>query len=92
MVRGRFKQLLLAQLVLFGTVTSPKALMDPILRRVDDALEDEVLLESVLEAFRKRRPNSKRRGRYGTPAEVALRMLVCRPTSARDRPDRPPAR
>ena len=76
MVRGRYKQLLLAQLVLFGAVSSPEELMDPVLRRVDDALDDESLLEAVLEAFRKRHPNSGRRGRYGTPAEVALRMLV----------------
>jgi hypothetical protein len=41
MVRGRYKQLLLAQLVLFGTVTSPEDLMDPVLRRIDDALDDE---------------------------------------------------
>jgi IS5 family transposase len=50
--------------------------MDPRLRRIDEVLNDDVLVDGVLEAMRGRFPQSSRRGRRGTPAEVALRMLV----------------
>ena len=50
--------------------------MDPVLRRVDEILDDEVLIDGVLERMRGRFPQSSRRGRRGTPAETALRMLV----------------
>src|SRR5213083_785276 len=42
----------------------------------DEILDDEVLIESVYAALRRRRPQSGTRGRKGTPAEVALRMLA----------------
>src|SRR2546425_8455323 len=42
----------------------------------DEILDDEELIESVYEAPRRRRPQSGTRGRKGTPAEVALRMLA----------------
>jgi IS5 family transposase len=51
-------------------------LWDPVLRRVDAELEDEGMLDIMVEAFARRRPLSSRRGRPGTPATVALRMLV----------------
>ncbi len=51
-------------------------LWDPELRRIDEVLEDEALIDPVEEALRRRRPNSRLRGRPGTPAVVALRMLV----------------
>jgi len=51
-------------------------LWDPVLRRIDEVLEDEDLVDLVVEALGRRRPGSRRRGRPGTPAEVALRMLV----------------
>jgi IS5 family transposase len=51
-------------------------LWDPVLRRIDGALEDEELLEVMRQALARRRPLSQRRGRPGTPATVALRMLV----------------
>lgn len=51
-------------------------LWDPVLRRIDAELEDEGLLDVMVEALRRRRPLSPRRGRPGTPATVALRMLV----------------
>jgi len=50
--------------------------MDPRLRRIHEALDDDELLDGVLAAMRGRFPESGRRGRHGTPAEVALRMLV----------------
>lgn len=54
----------------------PEKQMDPRLRRIDEALDDDELLDGVLDAMRRRFPESGRRGRHGTPAEVALRMLV----------------
>jgi len=51
-------------------------LWDPELRRIDEVLEDEVLVDTVVEALKRRRPKSGRRGRPGTPAAVALRLLV----------------
>jgi IS5 family transposase len=50
--------------------------MDPVLRGVDVLLEDEELVDHVLAALRRRFPQSARRGRRGTPAVVALRMLA----------------
>jgi len=61
--------------VLFGA-PDPRKLMEPGLRRIDELLDDEKLVDGVLEAMRGRFAQSSRRGRYGTPAEVALRMLV----------------
>lgn len=49
---------------------------DPELRRIDEALEDEALIEPVEEALKRRRPKSRVRGRPGTPAAVLLRLLV----------------
>ena len=66
----------LAQLVLFGVVTSPEELMNPVLRRMDELLNDDALIDEVVTAQRSRFPKSSRRGRYGTPAEVVLRLLV----------------
>jgi len=51
-------------------------LWDPALRRVDEVLEDEELVDLVAEALGRRRPGSRRKGRPSTPAEVVLRMLV----------------
>jgi IS5 family transposase len=76
MVRHRHAQLALAQLVLFGTLVEPAELMDPVLRRVDELLDDPALVDEVLAVLRRRHPQSARRGRPSTPAEVVLRMLV----------------
>src|SRR5687767_2068525 len=77
MVRRRHAQLTLSQVVLFGLVIpEPEALMEPWLRAVDEALDDEDILESVMSVMRKRWKQSARRGRIGTPAEVVLRMLA----------------
>lgn len=51
-------------------------LWDPALRRIDEVLDDEGLLDLVAEALGRRRPMSRVRGRLGTPAAVVLRMLV----------------
>jgi transposase, IS5 family len=49
---------------------------DDWMRAVDRVLDDDDLVVSVYEALRKRRPQSRTRGRVGFPAEVVLRMLL----------------
>ena len=44
------------------------------LRKIDTLLEDEAVIETVAQAMEARWPQSRRRGRLGTPAEVVLRM------------------
>ena len=46
------------------------------LRRIDTVLEDEAVLDVVAQALEARWPQSRRRGRPGTPAEVVIRMLI----------------
>jgi IS5 family transposase len=75
MIRRRNGQRSLWDAVLFGA-PDPRALMDPTLQRIDEVLDDEALVDRVLDAMRGRFEHSGRRGRKGTPAEVALRMLV----------------
>jgi hypothetical protein len=43
---------------------------------VDEALDDEEIVGEVMTVMRRRRPQSARRGRTGTPADVVLRMLA----------------
>jgi IS5 family transposase len=76
MTRWRDGQLALGQVILFGVLASPESLMDPELRRIDALLADDALVEAVWRALRHRRPQSARRGRPSTPAEVVLRLLV----------------
>jgi len=46
------------------------------LRAIDEILDDDVLVDLVDTALRRRHPLSGRRGRLGTPATVVLRLLV----------------
>src|SRR5262249_2281696 len=46
------------------------------LRRIDTALEDDAVIDVVAQALEQRWPQSRRRGRLGTPAEVVIRMLI----------------
>src|SRR6187200_275663 len=46
------------------------------LRKIDTQLEDEAVIEVVAKGLEARWPESRRRGRPGTPAEVVLRMLI----------------
>jgi transposase, IS5 family len=75
MIRRQNGQRSLWDAVLFGA-PDPRKLMEPALLRIDELLSDDALVDGVLEAMRGRFAQSGRRGRYGTPAEVALRMLV----------------
>ena len=46
------------------------------LKRIDTVLEDEAVLETIATALEQRWPQSRKRGRPGTPAEVVIRMLI----------------
>lgn len=46
------------------------------LRKIDTLLEDESVIEVVAKGLEARWPQSRRRGRPGTPAEVVIRMLI----------------
>src|SRR5438067_668732 len=46
------------------------------LRKIDTLLQDDAVIEVVAHALEARWPQSRRRGRLGTPAEVVLRMLI----------------
>ena len=76
MTRRRNVQAALAQVVLTTALGKPEDLMDPILRFIDTLLDDEQLVDRVHQILRRRCAQSARRGRYGTPAEVVLRLQV----------------
>jgi IS5 family transposase len=52
------------------------ALWEPWMRQVDPLLTDRELLAIVYEALAQRSPQSRTRGRPGTPADVVLRLLL----------------
>jgi transposase, IS5 family len=72
MVRRAYRQRTLIEVLL----PDADKLWDPTLRRIDELLDDEGLVDCVAEALARRHPQSQRRGRPGTPAAVVLRMLV----------------
>jgi IS5 family transposase len=76
MTRRRNTQLALTEIVLATALGKPEDLMDPVLRFIDAALNDEELVDHVHEALRRRHAQSARRGRHSTPAEVVLRLQV----------------
>src|SRR2546426_12768956 len=76
MTRRREGQLGFGQVVLFGLLGPPETLLDPALRRIDGLLDDEALVDAVWRALRRRYPQSGRRGRPATPAEVGVRLVV----------------
>jgi IS5 family transposase len=59
-----------------GLAKDIEDLWEPWMREADRLLEDAALVESVYEAQGKRHPQSRSRGRWQTPAEVALRLLI----------------
>ena len=77
MIRKRAGQRSFSDAILVGAhIPDPKTLLDPVLRKLDELLGSDELVDEVLEAVRHRRPQSARRGRPGTPAEVVLRLLA----------------
>lgn len=61
--------------LLFG-VPKPELLLDPKLRKIDQILDDESLVDEIFRVLRTRHRESARRGRMSTPAETVLRLLV----------------
>lgn len=59
-----------------GLAEDIEGLWEPWMRLVDELLTDEQLLDTVYEAQGERYPQSRRRGREQTPAEVVLRLLL----------------
>ena len=53
-----------------------ESLMEAWMKEVDAILEDEQLLHLVYEQLGRRHPQSRKRGRNSTPAEVVLRLMV----------------
>jgi transposase, IS5 family len=72
MVRRAYTQRSLIEVLL----PDSDKLWDPILRQIDGLLEDDDLVDRIAEALAQRHPQSRCRGRLGTPAAVVLRMLV----------------
>jgi len=72
MVRRAYRQRSLVEVLL----PDADKLWDSTLREIDSLLDDDVLVDRVAEALAERHPQSRRRGRLGTPAAVVLRMLV----------------
>jgi IS5 family transposase len=59
-----------------GLVKDIEDLWEPWMKEADRLLDDAALLESVYEAQGQRHPRSRTLGRWQTPAEVALRLLI----------------
>ena len=77
MIRARYRQRTIYEPLARRLLPDyPKLIWEGWLRRVDELLDDEVLVELVQEALERRRPKSRRLGREGTPAEVVLRLLA----------------
>ena len=72
MVRRAYRQRSLVEVLL----PDADKLWDSTLRRIDALLDDDALVDRVAAALARRHPESQRRGRLGTPADVVLRMLV----------------
>jgi IS5 family transposase len=53
-----------------------KDLHEDWMKHADQVLADKEIVAAVYEALAKRHPQSRSRGRSGTPAEVVLRLLV----------------
>src|SRR5437899_7873508 len=69
MVRRAYRQRSLVEVLL----PDGDKLWDSTLRQIDTLLDDDVLVDRVAEALARRHPQSRRRGRLGTPATVVLR-------------------
>jgi IS5 family transposase len=72
MVRRAYAQRTLIEVLL----PDGDKLWDDGLREIDRLLDDDEVVDLVDAALRRRRPQSARRGRLGTPVVVVLRMLV----------------
>jgi len=75
-IQRRHQQRNLFEAVIGSVEQLSQGLVEPALKRLDEVLADEILLDMVMQQLAKRRPHSRSRGRPSTLGEVALRMLV----------------
>src|SRR4051794_2486351 len=61
---------------IFERVQGVGLAMEPVLTRLDSLLEDDEVFRRVKGDLGKRYPQTLRRGRWSTPVEVILRMLI----------------
>ena len=77
MIVLRYQQRTLDEGIYRTLIPDQKALLwEQWLRTIDALLDDEALVTLVQDALGHRHPQSRTRGRKGTPAEVVLRLLV----------------
>jgi len=71
MIRRKNAQRSFGYLVHFGSILpEPESLMDPVLRRIDQLLDDETIVEAVVCAQAARKKQSARRGRPSGQASL----------------------
>lgn len=61
---------------IFARVPRMAARIDPVLKELDQLLDDDVLYQQVRADFGKRRRHTLVHGRHSTPVEVLLRLLI----------------
>ena len=77
MIVPRYQQRTIYEGIYRTLIPDQKALLwEQWLLKIDAVLDDEALVELVQDALAKRHPQSRTRGRRGTPVEVVLRLLV----------------
>jgi IS5 family transposase len=77
MIAPRYQQRTIYEGIYRTLIPDQKALLwEEWLLAIDTLLEDEALIVLVQTALEKRHPQSRTRGRKGTPAEVVLRLLA----------------
>jgi len=77
MIVSRYQQRTIYEGIYRTLIPDQKALLwEQWLLKIDALLDDETLVDLVQTALEKRHPQSRTRGRKGTPAEVVLRLLV----------------
>lgn len=77
MITARYQQRTIYEPLAISLMPDYKELLwEGWLLEVDQLLEDESLLAIVEGALQRRHPQSRTRGRLGTPAEVVLRLMV----------------
>lgn len=77
MIVSRYQQRTIYEGIYRTLIPDHRALLwEQWLLKIDALLDDDTLVELVQTALEKRHPQSRTRGRQGTPAEVVLRLLV----------------
>src|SRR3954452_13431255 len=75
-IERRHRQRNLFETVIGSVEQLIEGLVEPPLRRLDEILADEALVDAVMEELAGRYPHSRSRGRPGTPGGGGVRLLV----------------